>query len=107
MSCEEEDPRKRVRDLRVVLTPLTSVECKGYIERLQKRKAEKVKEARRSVVLTPLTGEVCEACVEVKEAKRRRLERNREWKKSQPGESEGTEKKMAGAKPEEIAGTRE
>ena len=97
MSCEEEDPGKRVRGLRVVLTPLTGVECKVYVERLQKRKAEKVKEAKRSVVLTPLTGEVCEACVEVKEAKRRRLERNREWKKANPEK----------VKAQKIAGTRE
>ena len=62
MSCEEEDPGKRVRELRVVLTPLTGVECKVYVERLKKRKAEKVKEAKRSVVLTPLTGVECEAC---------------------------------------------
>ena len=93
MSREEEDPGKRVRDLPVVLTPLTSVECKVYVERLQKRKAEQVQEAKRSVVLTPLTGEVCEACVEAKEAKRRRLERSREWKKANPDKVKAQKKR--------------
>ena len=92
MSCEE-DPGKRVRELRVVLTPLTSAECRVYVERLQKRKAEQVKKAKRIVVLTPLTGDVCEACVErlqkrkaekVEEAKGRRRERLKEWKKANP-----------------------
>ena len=92
MSCEE-DPGKRVRELRIVLTPLTSVECKVYVERLQKRKVEQVKEAKRIVGLTPLTGEVCEACADrlqkrkvekVEEAKGRRRERLKEWKKANP-----------------------
>ena len=66
--------RKRVRDLRVVLTPLTSAECRVYIDRLQRRKA-----ASRDVE--------CKACAErvrkrKEEAKRRKLERNREWKKA-------------------------
>ena len=58
MSCEE-DPGKRVRGLRVVLTPLTGVECEGCVERVKKWKAE-----------------------QVQEAKRRRLERVKEWKKA-------------------------
>ena len=66
--------RKRVRDLRVVLTPLTSAECQVYVDRLQRRKA-----ATRDVE--------CERCAErvrkrKEEAKRRKLERNREWKKA-------------------------
>ena len=87
MSCEE-DPGKRIRELRVVLTPLTSVECKVYVERLQKRKAEQVKEAKRIVGLTPLTGEVCEASTDRlqkrKAEKGRRRERLKEWKKANP-----------------------
>ena len=66
--------RKRVRDLRVVLTPLTSAECQVYVDQLQRRKA-----ATRDVE--------CERCAErVRErkegAKRRKRERNREWKKA-------------------------
>ena len=66
--------RKRVGDLRVVLTPLTSAECRVYIDRLQRKKA-----ATRDVE--------CERCAErlrerKEEAKRRKLERNREWKKA-------------------------
>ncbi|MCV6577236.1 MAG: hypothetical protein OIF58_16050, partial [Cohaesibacter sp.] len=87
MSCEE-DPGKRVRGLRVVLTPLTSAECKVYVEQLQRRKAEQVKEAKHSVGLTPLTGEVCEACTDRlqkrKAEKCRRRERVKEWKKANP-----------------------
>ena len=60
MSCEE-DPRKCVRELRVVLTPLTGVECDGCVERLKKWKAEKVEEQ-----------------------KKRRLERKKAWKKANP-----------------------
>ena len=67
--------RKRVRDLRVVLTPLTSAECRVYIDRPQRRKA-----ATRDVE--------CKACAERvrerEEAKRRKLERAREWKKANP-----------------------
>ena len=63
--------RKR---LRVVLTPLTRVECQVYLDRLQRRKA-----ATRDVE--------CRACAErvrerKEEAKRRKLEQNREWKKA-------------------------
>ena len=66
-----------VRDLRVVLTPLTRDECQVPVERLQRRKA--------------VTRDVeCRACAdrarvkaERKEAaKRRKLERNRAWKKA-------------------------
>ena len=63
-----------VRDLRVVLTPLTRTECQVPIERLQRRKA--------------VTRDAeCRACAErarerKEEAKRRKLERNREWKKA-------------------------
>ena len=71
--------RKRVRDLcvrelRVVLTPLTRDECQVSLERLQRRKA--------------VTRDVeCRACAErarvrKEAAKRRKLERNREWKKA-------------------------
>ena len=64
--------RKR---LRVVLTPLTRVECQVYLDRLQRRKA-----ATRDVE--------CRACAErareKEEAKRRKLERAREWKKANP-----------------------
>ena len=64
--------RKR---LRVVLNPLTRVECQVYLDRLQRRKA-----ATRDVE--------CRACTErVREraaAKRRILERAREWKKANP-----------------------
>ena len=68
------DPEKRVRDLHVVLTPLTRDECQIPIERLQRRKA-----VARDVE--------CRACAErVRErreaAKRRRLERNKAWKKA-------------------------
>ena len=73
--------KKRVRDLcvrelRVVVTPLTRDECQVSLERLQRRKA--------------VTRDVeCRACAErarekaerVQAAKRRKLERNREWKK--------------------------
>ena len=64
----------RVRDLHVVLTPLTRAECQVPIERLQRRRA--------------VTRDAeCEACAErarerKEEAKRRKLERNREWKKA-------------------------
>ena len=66
--------RKRVRDLRVVLTPLTRDECQVPIERLQRRKA-----VARDVE--------CRGCAERarerrEAAKRRKLERNREWKKA-------------------------
>ena len=66
--------KKRVRELRVVLTPLTRDECQVPIERLQRRKA-----VARDVE--------CRACAErVRErreaAKRRRLERNKAWKKA-------------------------
>ena len=71
--------RKRVRDLcvrelRVVVTPLTRDECQVPIERLQRRKA-----------VTRDTE--CRACAErarerKEAAKRRKLERNREWKKA-------------------------
>ena len=74
MSCEE-DPGKRVGSLRVVLTPVTRVECRVYLDRLQRRKA-----ATRDVE--------CKACAErvreKAEAKRRELERVREWKKANP-----------------------
>ena len=64
--------RKR---LRVVLTPLTRTECQVYLDRLQRRKA-----ATRDVE--------CRACAERarerEEAKRRKLERAREWKKANP-----------------------
>ena len=67
--------RKRVGDLRVVLTPLTSAECWVYVDRLQRRKA-----ATRDVE--------CKACAERvrerEEAKRRKRERAREWKKANP-----------------------
>ena len=67
--------RNGVRDLRVVLTPLTSAECRVYIDRLQRRKA-----ATRDVE--------CKACAERvrerEEAKRRKRERAREWKKANP-----------------------
>ena len=90
--------RKRVRDLRVVLTPLTSAECRVYVDRLQRRKA-----ATRDVE--------CERCAErvrerKEEAKRRKLERNREWKKANR-EKVRTEKKMAGKQPGESEGTEE
>ena len=66
--------RERKR-LRVVLTPLTRVECQVYLDRLQRRKA-----ATRDVE--------CKACAdrvrERAEAKRRKLERAREWKKANP-----------------------
>ena len=66
-----------VRDLRVVLTPLTRDECQVPVERLQRRKA--------------VTRDVeCRACAErdrvkverVQEAKRRKREQNRAWKKA-------------------------
>ena len=64
--------RKR---LHVVLTPLTGAECQVYLDRLQRRKA-----ATRDVE--------CRACAERarerEEAKRRKLERAREWKKANP-----------------------
>ena len=66
---------KRVGDLPVVLTPLTRAECQVYIDRLQRRKA-----ATRDVE--------CRACAERarerEEAKRRKRERAREWKKANP-----------------------
>ena len=66
--------KKRVRELRVVLVPLTHDECQVPIERLQRRKA-----VARDIE--------CRACAErVRErreaAKRRRLERNKAWKKA-------------------------
>ena len=70
--------RKRWRErkrLRVVLTPLTGAECQVYLDRLQRWKA-----ATRDVE--------CRACAERvrerAEAKRRKLERVREWKKANP-----------------------
>ena len=66
--------KKRVRELRVVLTPLTRAECQVSFERLQRRKAvARDAECRRCA----------ERARERKEAaKRRKLERNREWKKA-------------------------
>ena len=66
--------KKRVRELRVVLTPLTHDECQVPIERLQRRKA-----VARDIE--------CRACVERtrerrEAAKRRKLERTRAWKKA-------------------------
>ena len=63
-----------VRDLRVVLTPLTRDECQVPIERLQRRKA-----VARDIE--------CRGCAERarerrEAAKRRRLERNKAWKKA-------------------------
>ena len=70
--------RKRWRERkrwRVVLTPLTRTECQVYLDRLQRRKA-----ATRDAE--------CRACAERdrerEEAKRRKLERAREWKKANP-----------------------
>ena len=74
MSCEE-DPGKRVGGLRVVLTPLTRVECRVYLDRLQRRKA-----ATRDVEC----GTCAERARERAVAKRRKLERVREWKKANP-----------------------
>ena len=74
MSCEE-DPGKRVGGLRVVLTPLTSIECRVYLDRLQRRKA-----ATRDVEC----GACAERAREKATAKRRKLERVREWKKANP-----------------------
>ena len=66
--------KKRVRDLRVVLTPLTRDECQVSLERLQRKKA-----VARDIE--------CRACAERarerrEAAKRRRLERNKAWKKA-------------------------
>ena len=63
MSYEDPVRRREKSDggLRVVLTPLTGLECETCVRRLQRRNAEKVQEA-----------------------KRRRLERNKEWKKANP-----------------------
>ena len=66
--------KKRVRDLRVVLTPLTRDECQVPIERLQRRKA--VARDVECRVCTERTRERREA------AKRRKLEQNRAWKKA-------------------------
>ena len=66
--------KKRVRELRVVLTPLTRDECQVPIERLQRRKA----------VARDVECRVCaERARERREAaKRRKLEQNRAWKKA-------------------------
>ena len=78
MSCEE-DPGKRVGDLRVVLTPLTRAECRVYIDRLQRRKA-----ATRDVECRACAERVREKAEKVEEAKRRKRERAREWKQANP-----------------------
>ena len=66
--------KKRVRELRVVLTPLTRDECQVPIERLQRRKA-----VARDIE--------CRGCAERarerrEAAKRRKLEQNKAWKKA-------------------------
>ena len=63
-----------VRDLRVVLTPLTRDECQVSLEWLQRRRRAVARDAE------------CRACAErareKEAAKRRKLEQNREWKKA-------------------------
>ena len=66
--------RKRVRALRVVVTPLTPEECQVSLERLQRRKA-----VARDIE--------CRSCAERarerrEAAKRRKVERTRAWKKA-------------------------
>ena len=66
-----------VRDLRVVLTPLTSDECQVPVERLQRRKA-----VTRDVECRACADRAQEKAERVQEAKRRKRERNRAWKKA-------------------------
>ena len=89
--------RKRVGDLRVVLTPLTSAECRVYIDRLQRRKAT--------------TRDVeCKACAERarerEEAKRRKLERAKEWKKANPEKVREHKRKWRENNPEKVKAQR-
>ena len=66
-----------VRDLRVVLTPLTRDECQVPVERLQRRKA-----VARDVECRACTERARVKAERVQEAKRRKREQNRAWKKA-------------------------
>ena len=69
--------KKRVRELRVVVTPLTHDECQVSLERLQRRKA-----VARDVECRACAERAREKTERVQAAKRRKLERTRAWKKA-------------------------
>ena len=69
--------KKRVRELRVVLTPLTHDECQVSLERLQRRKA-----VARDVECRACAERAREKAERVQASKRRKLEQNRAWKKA-------------------------
>ena len=69
--------RKRVRPLRVVLTPLTHDECQVSLERLRRRKA-----VARDIECRACAERAREKAERVQAAKRRKLEQNRVWKKA-------------------------
>ena len=100
MRSEEKDGKKGsvLETLRVVLTPLTSAECRVYVDRLQRRKA-----ATRDVE--------CERCAErvrerKEEAKRRKRERNREWKKANREKVREQKRKWRENNPEKVKAQR-
>ena len=69
--------KKRVRELRVVLTPLTHDECQVPVERLQRRKA-----VARDIECRACAERAREKAERVQAAKRRKLEQNKAWKKA-------------------------
>ena len=93
---------KRVGDLRVVLTPLTRAECQVYIGRLQRRKV-----ATRDVECRACTDRAREKAERVQEAKRRKLEQNREWKKANRERVREYKRKWRENNPEKMKARRE
>ena len=86
-----------VRDLCVVVTPLTRDECQVSLDRLQRRKA-----VTHDVECRGCADRAREKAERKEEAKRRKLERNREWKKANREKVREYKRKWRENNPEKV-----